>query len=91
MAPGSSPDCHVRGVDSSAKGVETKPPRESATQWIADYEREVCACTTRACVRSLQSKFIATTMAYDTDRDEQAYGEGAREAIRCYFALPEGS
>src|SRR5271165_1297840 len=38
--PGSLHDRHARRVDSSAKTAGAKAPRESATQWIADYQRE---------------------------------------------------
>jgi hypothetical protein len=86
-------------AQSSAGAGVTKPaartakplPKEPASKWIADYQDAVCACKTRTCVRDLQPRFMTTRVDYDEDRDNDVYTDGAREALRCYFALPEGS
>jgi hypothetical protein len=68
-------------------------PHQTASAWIHEYSASVCACTTRECVRALQTRFIhaMNTTDYDEGRDGQAYVEGSRRAVRCLAALPSDS
>lgn len=68
-------------------------PASTVTAWSADYRAAVCGCKTRSCVNDVQPRFMRqlSAVAYDAERDEAAYTAAAREAIRCFAALPEDS
>jgi hypothetical protein len=69
------------------------PSPQLASAWAIDYRDAVCACHTRRCVGDLQGGFVRKlgAIVQGDESDDTKYTEATRAALRCYFALPEGS
>jgi hypothetical protein len=69
------------------------PAPQLAAAWATDYRDAVCACHTRTCVGDVQGAFVRrlNTMVQGDEDDVLKYTEATRAALKCYFALPEGS
>jgi hypothetical protein len=78
-------------INTGGEGPAPSPKQASA--WAIDYRDAVCACHTRSCVRDLQGAFVRQlgAMAPGDENDVQKYSEATHAAIKCYYALPEGS
>ena len=74
------------------KGVAAAPPTElGGAAFMNEYRAAVCACSSRACVRGLQSSFMRRlgSVQYNPQRDGGSYAAASREATACYARLPE--
>jgi hypothetical protein len=69
------------------------PSPQPASAWAIDYRDAVCACHTRRCVGDLQGGFVRrlSAVVHGDETDDAKYAEATSAAIRCYYALPEGS
>jgi hypothetical protein len=74
-------------------GAGPAPSPQPASAWAIDYRDAVCACHTRQCVGDLQGGFVRklSAVVHGDEADDATYAAATSAAIRCYYALPEGS